>query len=240
MAHGQPDFAAQSPKVTVYGLTDMAELAVRLGSISIFDRRGDVIFMDDFELPNTHWDVASVGSENYTYPSTIESRSGCQSMRMRTGAVADQYTMFSRLFQLFVLSKVGLEVSFAIHGNGGNFSIEFSRYYGSLRYRAVCRYLSTTPALTILTPTGEQTIDTKELYLSTDAFHTMKLVADFPNDKYERLLVDDGEYDISAYDLATAFNSEAEHLGIYIRLDSLAAAATAVYVDDLILTQNEP
>jgi len=49
MAHGTPDWGVTASKKTIYSLHDMGELAVRLGSIVSFDRRGDVIFSDSFQ-----------------------------------------------------------------------------------------------------------------------------------------------------------------------------------------------
>ena len=49
MTHGVQDFGASSGQNSTYGLTDLGELAVRLGSPVSFDRRGDVVMMETFE-----------------------------------------------------------------------------------------------------------------------------------------------------------------------------------------------
>ncbi|GAI90305.1 unnamed protein product, partial [marine sediment metagenome] len=48
MPHGTPDWGLVGPKDTVYGLDDLGEHAVRLGTPHLWDRRGDVIWMSDF------------------------------------------------------------------------------------------------------------------------------------------------------------------------------------------------
>lgn len=48
MPHGLPDWGLTGPKTTVYGLDDVGEAAVRLGSPVSWDRRGDVVFVDSF------------------------------------------------------------------------------------------------------------------------------------------------------------------------------------------------
>jgi len=55
VAHGTPDWGVTAGARTVYQMTDLGELAVRLGSIVTHDRRGDVIFLEDFEEGMGRW-----------------------------------------------------------------------------------------------------------------------------------------------------------------------------------------
>ena len=62
MAHGHPDYGGAAPLATVYTLQDLAELAARLGSIDVFDRRGNVLLLDDFESGIKKWLFGGTGS----------------------------------------------------------------------------------------------------------------------------------------------------------------------------------
>lgn len=68
MPRGMPDWGEYSPQEVVSKLLDNAELAARLGSPVLFDRRGTVIFMDDFNCGVNHWDTVTKGNLKI-YPS---------------------------------------------------------------------------------------------------------------------------------------------------------------------------
>ena len=66
MAHGAPDWFGTTPQGMVHRVADLAELAARLGSPDVFDRRGNVLFMDSFENGQNNWSHgALVGVSNY-------------------------------------------------------------------------------------------------------------------------------------------------------------------------------
>ncbi|GAI56753.1 unnamed protein product, partial [marine sediment metagenome] len=76
MAHGQPDFGMYQIAKTIYRLADMGELAVRLGSIVTHDRRGDVIWMDNFDSGIAKWYQFASDDDGLVEWSAERSRSG--------------------------------------------------------------------------------------------------------------------------------------------------------------------
>ena len=64
MGHGYPDYGTQGPVSTVHSIQDLGELAVRLGSIVTFDRRGNVLWLDGFDSGIGAWSKG--GNVNYS------------------------------------------------------------------------------------------------------------------------------------------------------------------------------
>ena len=61
MVHTLPDYTTKYKTAIVFGNLDHAELAARLGSIDIYDRRGAVIDLDNFEAPYMRWIGETLG-----------------------------------------------------------------------------------------------------------------------------------------------------------------------------------
>ena len=55
MPRGQADFGQYAVKEVSASISDMGEVAARLGSIDIYDKRGDVVFFDNFEGAFLRW-----------------------------------------------------------------------------------------------------------------------------------------------------------------------------------------
>jgi len=107
MAHGQPDYGMYTLANTIYRLTDMGELAARLGSINTYDRRGDVIFLDSFESGLTAWSPSSACTGSDLVQSAKHARSGgfsakfvCGSDGTRQAQLAKQYSNYTRCYNL--------------------------------------------------------------------------------------------------------------------------------------------
>ena len=73
-----------------------------------------------------------------------------------------------------------------------------------------------------------------------NVFHTLKVVGDFVNNKYVRLLFDSTTYDVSAYDLSESANSTAANLDVIIKNTNATDFSQTNYIDNVIVTQNEP
>jgi len=242
MAHGQPDFGMYTLAKTIYRMTDMGELAARLGSICTFDRRGDVIWLDDFEGPATSWALTPDGVGSLVHLSSDAFRSGSQSMLIRAGAAVDDCSIIANYFPFFVPSKLGLEISFTNDGANMGFLFNGYMYDGTKHYYFAIKYDGDTKVLSIYDKTeGWVPLGAKNLRVGSFMFHTMKVVVDFEILDYVRLLLNEAVYDISDY---VMFSDDDDTLpSLYVSCGvtnkTLAANPTS-YVDDFILTQNEP
>ena len=115
MAHGQPDFGLYAVKKTVSGLADLGELAVRLGSIITFDRRGDIVWFDDFEGDVFKWERDPSGVDAAIIVSPEAARNGAFSAKLTTGNLADDHATILHHLPYPVTSRVGFEISFTVN-----------------------------------------------------------------------------------------------------------------------------
>lgn len=242
MAHGQPDFGMYTEKKTTYGLADMGELAARLGSIVTFDRRGDVIWLDDFESDVFKWDITFSGLGWEVVQTPTYARNGAFSVKLTTGRTVDQYVRIQHYNAYPVKSNIGLELSMSKDSWPGEFIIFFDLYDGVTHYIAGIRYDITNDDLyRYVDPLTWTLIDSAfRLYEDADCFNTLKLVVDFVDELYTRFIANNAVYDLSTYPIYSVASPIRAHLEIRIDVISDLAANRSAYVDDVILTQNEP
>lgn len=218
------------------------ELAARLGSISTFDRRGEIIFKEDFENGNlktwTSGTLTGSGTGGEATISNAKSLSGQRSCRITTGNVSgDDWTIKRRIIVPFV-SRFGLELASILpSSNLGYFRMDLVYYTGTVYYAGGLYYDGTNLKYY---NTGGTYTTIEALALNTGSiFHRFKLVLDFLTHKYVRAIVDNNFYDLSSYLLYTTASANSPYLDIQILVANGAAANVSFYVDDIIVTQNE-
>lgn len=242
MAHGHPDHGPSASVSTVYSLQDLGELAVRLGSPVSFDRRGNVVWFDDFESGIQKWYQYHLGTGSGVEISAEAARNGAFSAKLTTGNLVTQYAQIAHYGPYPVVSKIGLEASFAYDDDLQYLEFAISNNDGSYSHFAALRYYPASDKLQYWgsdddwhdLATGLDLID--EIY----AFHTIKLVIDPSTQKYVRAILNDVEYDMSAL----SYGYLPEVLTPYAMQRITACTGVndniSAYIDDVIVTQNEP
>ena len=242
MPHGYPDYGVSAPKRTVYALQDMAELAARLGSIVTFDRRGDVILIDDFEPALLKW--ASGGDPvNWSVAfNTDYARSGKQCIKLTTAAGVDSWVSIEKYLTYPVRSRIGFEISFTISDDIGYHRLRILLAEGNKEYGAYARFVFNDQILQILDENDNWVTVATDVYTAARSgqFHTMKLVADFTTHYYTRLIFLDRTIDLSAYPLRSYPISPERELRAELLITSDITGSAITYADDAIITQNEP
>lgn len=239
MAHGQPDFGMYAQKSTVFGIADMAELAARLGSPCTYDRRGDVIFIEDFSGDTGGWLLVTGSAESSKAASAERYRSRPFSCKLVVGGGVSKYTGLQKYLPVPIYSRVGLEVSFSPTIGVSHFWVSLLIFTGAQANQFAARVYRATGNIEILQSDGSyvEVGSLGTLEWEETLFHTIKLVGDYTTDEYVRVMVDDEEVDISAYDIRTYASTNSRSL----RVDAYAYADdNNCFVDDIILTQNEP
>jgi len=243
MPHGGPDWGTAGPLATIYTLEDMAELAVRLGSPVIFHRTGNVIFIEDFEgsLSKCRCDTSAGGSVSI---SSKYSRSGGFSCKMVTGPVIDDYAWVQVPLAYPALSKMGFEVCWNRSDEGAlrEISFRFDLYDGTLRWWPEVRWVRATNTWecrisgvgwTSLSPTVNYFVDNLP-------FNHVKLVVDFVSKEYIKLIANDITYDLSGISIYSLGPPVPARLIPSILTYTRVAAEAVNYIDNIIITQNEP
>lgn len=242
MPHGYPPWSGIKKK-TVFAIPiDLAELAARLGSIVTFDRRGDVFHMEDFRGGIAGW-LSLGGGDDSTLELSVDSpKIGGFSMKLVPGDAALDFMNAYRYMVYPKAGRLGLELSFTVNASTHYIRFLFHIYDGVNLSQAGIEYDHANTRLRYRDSGGEWQVEDSDLELSTleVLFHTIKLVVDTENGKYLRLILDSLTYNLSAYDLDADTDPTVAHL--YLEVQNVAADTSqpAIYVDDVIVTQNEP
>jgi len=229
----------------------LAEVAVRMGSVDSFDRRGTVFYYDDFEDAPLKWNrnfETGAGGTGHSITLSNERTfrgSGC--MKIIPPNVATDYSRAFRYIGGVSAHKVGMEtnVTFADTLNLMP-CVLFRAYTGTRNIWAGIRieqqgagglsYLNNTgnqPHLDAAWTTFDNTFNL-DLYTS----YPIKFVVDLDTEKYIRCMFGGTEIDMSALTPYATNSTFCQRvlMDIYV----VAGTAGAVLFDDFIFTIEEP
>jgi len=241
MPRGQPDFGAYAAETYVTGMSDMAELAARLGSIVVFDRKGKVVDLDDFEAPLFKWSLSQAGGATIKLSET-QPKSGAQGVKIySSGALGDNAYM-KKGFIALPSKRIGIEISFSQASNKTSFQAKLDYYNGSHQYKCWVKLDFTDNKIYYRNGGGNYTelIETAKPLIYAWTFTPLKLVGDFDTGHYVKLILGSVEYDMTALTMTPIVDTTYPRLFIEYRLDREVAGAGQIFLDDFILTQDEP
>jgi len=242
MAHGTKPYGHATAQNIIYGVQDMGELAARLGSIDTFDRRGNIIFTDDFECGHlTKWIRTLAGPLSTITLRTLYARSGAFSARLYAGPVATNSAEINHFMPYPVLGKVGVEAWYCLPGLANAYL-----YHGFYLYDGVnityylIRYNPSTGNVDVYDNVpGWQTFAVGLNIMTPGGFFVFKLVQNLATGRYVRCILNENEYDLSAY--TAFFNANPTLASLVVTISAYnITQALLVYADDVIVTQNEP
>jgi len=242
MVYELPDWADAAPRRTISPMVDLGELAARLGSVISYDRRGDVIWFDDFEDNIDKWDISISGTGAGVALSTDSARSKGKSAKLTTGDLTGDYALILRYLPHPIWSRIGFEISFTVNNDLDSIEMLINFLDGTDFHQGFIRYR---PQLKRLEYWGEDaawhTLATGiDLFAAVKMFHTMKLVVDPRVDEYVRFLLDDKDYDMAKIKFEHGAYPVAARVYFRLRIETAVDANRSIYVDDAIMTQNEP
>jgi len=239
MPHGGPDWSTEGPLSTVYSIQDMAELAVRLGSIVTFDRRGNVLWMDDFESGIEAWGPRLPGADYFSWVPNHHAGGFCA--RMATRAVANDHNYMGVYVPYPVLSKMGFEFSFRRDTNLKWIYLDVWFLSGTIFTDTEVKWTAATKTWSYLGADNAEHDLSPTVNLEEDLlFHTVKLVGDYVNGKYVRLIVDNVIYNMTDLEPYATGSPVGPYILIIIGIRTESDDVAAADIDNVIITQNEP
>lgn len=242
MVHGGPDFGIYHPKSTVISIEDLGELAVRLGSIVNFDRKGDVLWLDDFEDGIDKWvKVLTAGRGSVEWSAAHSHNKGFSAL-LTSGATDGDVIGLLKYLPIPVFTKIGFEVSFTIDANIKFIDFIFYIALQDDRHYARIRHIVATNTWRYYDWEGEyqDLSPTVRLYKRDEFFHTVKFVFDLTTQYYSHLKVNDTIFDLSSYKYRRTGGNGSFECSFYIRVENNAAVKATSHIDNAIITQNEP
>jgi len=219
----------------------LAEHAVRTHAPPLmFDRRGDIIHWDDFESTTRKYS----STDGTVTRDTTRAKTRDASLKCVTGAVLNNRSGVSyTISDFFPNTKMGIQASFATGGDVWGITV-FISYYDMTDIHTWSIQLDADGTLRYGNTGGTWTDigGSSSIYKQNDYnFATLKMVMDITNDKYERAVLFDQEYDLSAYTCYSAAMPETmPYLYIGFKIQTLEAVAKTAFFDNMFLTENEP
>jgi len=242
MTHGAPDNYEVQQKSTVFRLDDMAELAVRQGAISSIDRLGDVILSEGFENGLTRHNILGSGTDYSASISGKYARSGGFSCKLVAGKTVNVYSRINMVTFFPILSNVGYEISTLLYEVIDYILLGLNIRDGSFLYQAYFAFDLTKDEISIMDEHNNfiPIIKPAGLYDSRIHWYTAKIVVNLTNKTYRRLRFKNLTYDLSEYPLKKGAATTSVSLTISAENRGFVTSNLVAYIDDIIITQNEP
>lgn len=218
-----------------------AELAARLGSLRVWDWRGQTLHSSDFAqgMGNVLKYPDGTGSAITLDP--VFWQTGGYSVKLVGGSDGDHYARVDFLIEHPPSLQMGLEACFSYVSNFDDFKIEMRRYLDNKVYIAAIRHNRSTNRIQYQDSAGAwQDIANPFFLAGGEQFHRLKVVADFDTKKYVRILYADAEYDASALDLYQSGVGYLSTVYCEIKFTSRSGNNDVAYLDSYIVTVNEP
>jgi len=237
-----PDFGVSGLKTSKVVISDMSELAVRMGSINRFDRLGSVLFQDAFEHGLVNWNQNAYPAGAYAVPSGRYFSIVPHSALMATTTALNSYSGLNMSLPIPYVSAMGFEFHVKVMDDIDNFRCSFNLYTGSYRYWVEVRIDTIANEIDFYNEAGGFTvISTDDIYFGlASPFHIIKIVADLVNENYVRLVVDGIDYNLRAYKLNKAVSTTTPRLYCLFINMPLTASVQRVCLDNVIITMDEP
>lgn len=223
-------------------LGDLAELGVRLGSPVTYDRRGDVLWYDTFDRGVGAWHEDTLGNDGTVRVTADLPLIGGFACKLSSPSVGNVYIGMTRYLNPAVVNKWGVELAVAFTSIFDNFIISLDYMDGADAWYSAIKIDHDDAE--VLYRTGATSYvklcDIEIIPVATVMYHRFKLVADFANGNYQRILVNQNEYDVSTVSLHTGTPSLGPYSHINLLLTGNINNVRTVKVDSVIITANEP
>ncbi|MBT9148555.1 MAG: hypothetical protein DDT32_02330 [Syntrophomonadaceae bacterium] len=221
---------------------EMAELAARLGSINTFDRRGDVIWMDEFGDNINKWLIDRWGVGSSATLSTETALCGSRSAKLSTGSVSGNFSRIVRYQHIPLDTPIGFEVSFAGIPWGGEHRFDPSINTGTHFVITAVRFIASTGTLSVwIRPHTWLTLVSGLTILDhLQAFSTIKVIYNIPARRYHRVYFNNLAFDVSAHSFNEDVDTHMPCIIPSIQFTTRTAVSLATYIDNVIITRNEP
>lgn len=240
MARGYRDWGKIKKETAVSAVADLGDLAVRLGSIVSFDRRGDVWWMDSFEDGVAGWVVTSSPASGTGVQSTDYARHKGNSLKATTPDSAGGWVAIQHWEALGFTGKIGFEIALMSMGELLFLQLQLDVLDGSRNWRGLVRLDVVGKEWEYQDAGGDwQPVATGVVFPEVETlFNLTKLVVDLTEHEFVRLLFNVDEWELGGLPMRDMGSTS----GVYSRFSvSLAADEDiACYLDTVILTVNEP
>ena len=237
-----PDDYPFNPGSSRYPVVDLGELAARLGSPVVYDRRGEVIWAETFEFGITKWQGVIGGAGSSVAASTTTPFFSDQSLKLTAGGVAGGLAAAYRNFFALEDVKWGGYAAFAFLTTFDRATVELYKRLPATNYIAALQINNTEKKLQYRDENGDYQdfASIPAVVFSNGLYHQVKIVADFGLNEYVRAFFDDIEYDLSGLSIFQQTVASIQRNMLLATIYSDGATAAEAQIGAAVVTGNEP
>jgi outer membrane usher protein FimD/PapC len=223
-------------------IPDMGELAVRLGSPSIYDRYGNIIHMETFKNGMGNWLAAAINGATTPYLVADYALHDYYAVNLNVAKQVSSMSYISRTIPFSSLSNMGIEISFNPLALFDSLRITFDYSDGTTELTAGIQISANDNVIYYYNSSGGYTsMGTWDFsYLGLLNWHTAKFTVNMNTKKYLRCSINSVNYDIGGQDIYPWGVADYPYLTPTIYLHDANVIAADVIVDSIIITTNEP
>lgn len=242
MSRGSADFSNVKSNGIVFSQADSWEYINRPQGLLSKDLRGQCILFNDFEDGTPNAVITRVGLSTYEGITTNNVFPGNFSFNMQPGLNIND--LCSMTFGLPYLSNVKTGYEAIIFCNDTITELYFGLFsqYGNTTYQAVLQFDTVNDKVLIIQP-GSIYLDITSLIPSPfplGYYNSVKMVIDFSNNKYHRIIINGVLYDVSQYSI-NSFNFASDTKTYYnFTVKGKTVNQSSAFIDNIIITTNEP
>lgn len=218
-----------------------AELAARLGSVVTHDWRGQVLYLCDFShgLPTDEIDTGSGDGTGILSPEFW--LSGGYSLDLTVSSADPWRAGFTCYVAPSPSACCGGSIRFSLKDSPTYVELRLLMLQGTTAHSGKIRLDLANDKLQCYDETDEwQNVDDINIFAQDSIFYSFKVVGNNDTGKYVRALVNDLEFDLSAYDLVDLGAAYNAYLSLGIHIYGGAGQTDGMYVDSFVVTCNEP
>jgi len=242
MVHTLPDYSTKYKLVKVFGNVDTAELGCRLGAQATEDRRGSLLWYDDFESTVNKWVMNSgVGGSSCALSGECV-RYGNQGVKIVTPDSSLQTVQMYKYFTLAYDSTIGAEIYYCFKDKNIRSTFELVGFDGTTVWEGRVDVNLSADYLGIYNDiTGMIQLDDWIPFIPRELmWMVVKLVIDWVNKEYVRLIVGNTIYDLTGIPLWTYPSLVKPALWMNMNFMCTDDTNKTLYLDSFTLTQSEP
>ena len=236
-----PDGGFSSGQGSFPMIGDLAELAARLGSPNTYDRRGTVVWMTDFSHGLQGSTPGTSDAECEYRISAERSHFGGYSLKLDPSDEVGSYVEWGNIVQFLTTGKMGLEAIVSSGANPDAIRLKMYHQDGTTIQKAELNYDTESGDWTIRTgdTTWETVLTGFKIQQDATAWYSIKLIIDPETMKYVRMQVARQEVDISEHSIYNYGSGNLGQLICRVMVYGDATRHAAIWVDAVIVTQNE-
>lgn len=237
-----PDYQKYLPSSSRFSLQDMSELAVRINAPLMLDRRGEIVWYDDFRNGLANWKSLIVGAGGSVALYASQSYHKGFYVSLIAGTTSSKQTYIRSNLGNFVLGRLGFDVVFNVINSPIDIQAQFDIYDGSFLYEAYLKYKGTTHEWQVLDDGSSFiTILTRQINFGTNIiWFPIKLVYDLSTQNYIRFIVGNTETNINTIRFRKTVNTSTPQMQLTIAIDGDGTLNGALNIAQAIITQAEP